>query len=303
MLNKKYLILFFLFLFSFLSIFAQNNPNHVWVKGYYRSSGTYVKGHWRTAPNSTNTDNFSTLGNVNPYTGKKGWIRPDDKANPWAEKEEEVKEVEVESYNTYFSTTTIPSDRIENETVVVNKYTSTSTADDMAEDKESKDNINTSFRSQKWVSTGDRVNVRNYFSLQATVNFILDKGDEVEVLQKSRKQQYVDGYGTDYWYKINFAGKEGWVFGKLLKALTTENVNIPNNWKGTILTIKGNNVNVREEPTTKRNNVSFQLFKTNKVEVIAKSKTKYTVEGYGADYWYYIKHQGRFGWVFGKLTQ
>ena len=41
-----------------------------WIDGYYRTDGTFVKGHWRSAPNSNETDNFSYPGNVNPYTGK-----------------------------------------------------------------------------------------------------------------------------------------------------------------------------------------------------------------------------------------
>lgn len=57
---------------------AQTNPNHVKVNGYYRKDGTYVQPHYRTAPNSTNRDNFSTRGNTNPYTGKPGYITPDN---------------------------------------------------------------------------------------------------------------------------------------------------------------------------------------------------------------------------------
>jgi len=60
---------------------GQTNPNHVYVKSYTRSDGTYVPGYYRTAPNSTNTDNFSTKGNINPYTGKPGWIPPDNNSN------------------------------------------------------------------------------------------------------------------------------------------------------------------------------------------------------------------------------
>lgn len=51
------------------------------VSGYTRKDGTYVQPYFRTAPNSTNLDNFSTKGNVNPYTGKPGWIDPDSKYN------------------------------------------------------------------------------------------------------------------------------------------------------------------------------------------------------------------------------
>ncbi len=44
-----------------------------YVKGYTRSNGTYVEGYHRTSPNSTTSDNYSTKGNVNPYTGEKGY--------------------------------------------------------------------------------------------------------------------------------------------------------------------------------------------------------------------------------------
>jgi len=64
--------------FTLNLVFGQTNTNHVKVSGYTRSDGTYVKPHYRTAPNSTNRDNFSTLGNINTYTGKLGWIAPDN---------------------------------------------------------------------------------------------------------------------------------------------------------------------------------------------------------------------------------
>jgi hypothetical protein len=40
-------------------------PGDVWVNGYYRSDGTYVKGHWRTAPNLRKDDNYSYNGDPN----------------------------------------------------------------------------------------------------------------------------------------------------------------------------------------------------------------------------------------------
>ena len=49
----------------------------VYVNGYYRRDGTYVQPHYRTAPNRTRNDNYSTRGNVNPYTGERG-TRPRD---------------------------------------------------------------------------------------------------------------------------------------------------------------------------------------------------------------------------------
>ena len=48
----------------------------VHVKGYYRSNGTYVQPHYRSSPNGTVLDNYSTKGNINPYTGKEGTVNP-----------------------------------------------------------------------------------------------------------------------------------------------------------------------------------------------------------------------------------
>lgn len=61
----------FIFIFLLLMpelVFAKD----VYVNGYTRKDGTYVEGHYRSAPNNTVNDNFSTYGNVNPYTGKPG---------------------------------------------------------------------------------------------------------------------------------------------------------------------------------------------------------------------------------------
>jgi hypothetical protein len=49
----------------------------VHVKGYTKKDGTYVAPHERTAPNGTINDNYSTKGNVNPYTGKEGTVQPE----------------------------------------------------------------------------------------------------------------------------------------------------------------------------------------------------------------------------------
>ncbi|GAA4406773.1 hypothetical protein GCM10023187_26640 [Nibrella viscosa] len=75
------------------------------MSGYYRKDGTYVQPYFRTAPNSTNRDNFSTKGNTNPYTGKPGWIEPDSKYNTF-----------------YYSTYTYPTNKAQS------GYTTTTTA-------------------------------------------------------------------------------------------------------------------------------------------------------------------------------
>ncbi|MBK9040035.1 MAG: hypothetical protein IPL83_12880 [Bdellovibrionales bacterium] len=44
----------------------------VYVRGYTKKDGTYIQPHYRTSPNSTKSDNYTTKGNYNPYTGKEG---------------------------------------------------------------------------------------------------------------------------------------------------------------------------------------------------------------------------------------
>jgi hypothetical protein len=46
--------------------------SQVHVRGYYRKNGTYVQPHVRSNPDGNFSNNWSTKGNVNPYTGKEG---------------------------------------------------------------------------------------------------------------------------------------------------------------------------------------------------------------------------------------
>lgn len=52
--------------------FAQDHYRN----GYVRKDGTYVAPSYATNPNNTRTDNYSSQGNVNPYTGKAGTVDP-----------------------------------------------------------------------------------------------------------------------------------------------------------------------------------------------------------------------------------
>jgi hypothetical protein len=61
----------------FLIALASSAFAQVHVNGYMKSNGTYVQPHMRSSPNSTTLDNYSTKGNVNPYTGQAGTKNPD----------------------------------------------------------------------------------------------------------------------------------------------------------------------------------------------------------------------------------
>jgi hypothetical protein len=54
---------------TFGSALAQTDH---YVNGYTKKDGTYVAPHYQTNPNNTRADNYSTQGNVNPYTGQPG---------------------------------------------------------------------------------------------------------------------------------------------------------------------------------------------------------------------------------------
>lgn len=72
-------ILVFLAVFTALATFTQIDKADAAsrVRGYYKpSTGSYVMPHYRSSPNTSRFDNYSTKGNYNPYTGSKGYKSP-----------------------------------------------------------------------------------------------------------------------------------------------------------------------------------------------------------------------------------
>jgi len=65
-------LVFLLFVFA-----GSVEAKTVSVRGYYKpSTGSYVMPSYRTSPNKTKLDNYSTKGNYNPYSGKTGTQNP-----------------------------------------------------------------------------------------------------------------------------------------------------------------------------------------------------------------------------------
>ncbi len=62
------LILSFFMLFGILGTAMAD----VYVRGYCKSNGIYVAPHYRSNPDGNAWNNWSTQGNVNPYTGRRG---------------------------------------------------------------------------------------------------------------------------------------------------------------------------------------------------------------------------------------
>jgi len=73
---KKIFLMAILFV-GFFSFSASVEAKTISVKGYYKpSTGRYVAPSYRTSPNNYKFDNYSTKGNYNPYSGKKGTVNP-----------------------------------------------------------------------------------------------------------------------------------------------------------------------------------------------------------------------------------
>ena len=72
----KKLALFILSLIFVLTSFGISFGQNVHVKGYTKKDGTYVQPHYRSRPDGNVFNNWSTKGNTNPYTGKRGTVDP-----------------------------------------------------------------------------------------------------------------------------------------------------------------------------------------------------------------------------------
>ena len=59
------------FVMALIGVVAYSQ-NVVYVTTYIKANGTVVEGHYRSDKNNTVIDNWSTKGNINPYTGQKG---------------------------------------------------------------------------------------------------------------------------------------------------------------------------------------------------------------------------------------
>ncbi len=66
----------YLLIIAMLLLGAGTAQADVYVNGYYRKDGTYVQPHYRSNPDGNRFNNYSTQGNVNPYTGRAGTVNP-----------------------------------------------------------------------------------------------------------------------------------------------------------------------------------------------------------------------------------
>jgi hypothetical protein len=59
-----------------ITTFAATAWAQTYVRPHLNKDGSYTEGHYRSAPNRTDRDNYGTKGNVNPYTQQDGTVTP-----------------------------------------------------------------------------------------------------------------------------------------------------------------------------------------------------------------------------------
>lgn len=65
-----------LFCLASITNFQDVSASSTHVHGHVTKKGSYVQPHRRTSPDKHKYNNWSSKGNVNPYTGKKGTKKP-----------------------------------------------------------------------------------------------------------------------------------------------------------------------------------------------------------------------------------
>lgn len=166
-------IIFFLatLLISFLSLAQRKSSSDVYVNGYTRSNGTYVQPHYRTAPNSTTTDNFSERGNINPYTGKIGTKNSIDNLNLT-----NPNSYNSTNHNTNKSITNFNNNYSENNNTIIKSDEHENMFDELlrSSKREMKELIEEFAKSQGGLEA-IKFNSKYSYDIRLSVNYLLDK--------------------------------------------------------------------------------------------------------------------------------
>jgi uncharacterized protein YgiM (DUF1202 family) len=264
---KRFITLILVFLISVIGVFGQTNSNHVKVKGYYRKDGTYVQPHYRTAPNSTNRDNFSTKGNVNPYTGEAGYVTPDSKSYSYPSERNSTTNSSSNNYNSY-------------------NYNNSNSS------SSSNNSYSYSLYNDKpTYTTKSSANVREHMNTSSAIKMTVPANSDVKV---------VNSFFGDWW-EIYYDGKTGYMHSSLLKlsSSTTSNSssNSNNSYSYSLYNDKPtyttkSSANVREHMNT-----SSAI----KMTVPANSDVK-VVNSFFGDWWE-IYYDGKAGYMHSSLLK
>ncbi len=76
------IVMKFFMIFGTLMAACSIAQAQVAVDGYFKKDGTYVAPHYRSPPDSSRYNNYSSRGSYSPYTGKAGTVDPAQKYEP-----------------------------------------------------------------------------------------------------------------------------------------------------------------------------------------------------------------------------
>jgi len=149
------------------------------------------------------------------------------------------------------------------------------------------------------------VNLRSEPNTSSPTITKLQIGDRITKIDKSDNLKNIQPFGLDYWYKvITDDNIEGWVFGKLITdeiELSKTSIDEMLKIEGSYTYVKGENVNVRNEPTVFKNNVIKRLNTNDQCKILERTTLTEVISPYGEDYWYKVEYNNVIGWVFGKF--
>jgi hypothetical protein len=85
-----------------IAVLSAHAQGQHWVAPHYDRNGNFIQGHWQTNPDATKMNNWSTQGNVNPYTGQPGTVNPFAAPNIYAPQQYQQQQRQQQcGYNAY----------------------------------------------------------------------------------------------------------------------------------------------------------------------------------------------------------
>lgn len=150
---------------------------------------------------------------------------------------------------------------------------------------------------QEYKVKGSVVNIRKGPSTTNEVIGQLKYGELLTAKRRTNDETYIPKYGRHYWYFVDYYGGSGWIYGGLVEDVNDTAAR--ENEKS----VKGNDVNVRNKPSTTAGKRLFKLDINDKVLLLGPKENYEEIGTYGYNYWYKIRCDKGDGWIYGGLIR
>ncbi|MBI5206377.1 MAG: SH3 domain-containing protein [Candidatus Firestonebacteria bacterium] len=141
--------------------------------------------------------------------------------------------------------------------------------------------------------TENGIRVRQDKTISSKVIGNVFKGEKITIYERSKEKEKIQEM-EDYWYKIDYKGEKGWLYGYFFIAEEpVENLKAK---------VTSNNVHVRKDFGL-GGEIVGKVFKDDEFKVLSKTAKELEVEG-SKNYWYKIVlPDGTHGWIFGEFLE